>query len=62
MEIDNIKEFVKEIWSDGVQTAEEINRLFDPSEIKQGIDEEFDNYWITEGDSIINKINSYGRR
>lgn len=40
-----LKEIVKQIWEDGVRDFDEIDKNWDPSDIQEGIDETFEEYW-----------------
>ncbi len=52
----NIKELVKEIWTSGVTDFEEINKNWDPSDIQEGIDETFEEYWEDNEKEIIKQV------
>lgn len=53
-----VKELVKEIWSSGVVDADDIDRLWDPSDRQEGIDETFEEYWQENEEKITKALGS----
>lgn len=51
-----LKEIIKKVYESGVGDFDEIDTNWDPSDIQEGIDETFEEYWANEGEDIVDKI------
>lgn len=54
--MEKLREIIKEIWSDGVKDFEEIDRNWDPSERKEGMEEAFEQWWKYKSEKIVDQI------
>lgn len=54
--LDRIKALVKSIYTDGMNDFPEMDRLYDPSDRKYGIDDSFKDFWENSKVVILQQI------